>query len=175
MMKSLIPAALIAASLTAAPALAANADSTAVEGSYLLVQTNDSQRVLALNPGGVASLISQGQQVRGYTSGLGSWQMTGPDTVRADIIDFNALDEQGDGEGTTHSVFELTFSGLVDGKFSNVTGAFSGKAFAKGQNPLTDNAQPVRTFGTEFQGTRIGFDVSTADYQQDDETLMVIV
>ncbi|WP_419906825.1 hypothetical protein [Hoeflea sp.] len=156
-MKTLLPAAVMAASLATAPAaLAATGESTAIDGTYLLVQANDSQRVLALNPGGAASLISQGQQVRGYTSGLGSWTMTGPDSARATIIDFNAPENTADGNGASQIVFDLSFSDANDGQFQNVTGHFSGQVFARGQNPLSADDQPARTFGTRFDGMRIG-------------------
>lgn len=157
MMKSLIPAAVLATALAAAPvAMAATNDSTSVDGTYLLVQTNDSQRVLALKPGGTASLVSQGQQVRGYTSGLGAWEMTGPDSARATIIDFNDPAFEPDADGASQLVFDLTFTGEADGRFQNVSGQFSGKAFAKGDNPLAKDSQPVRSFGTSFEGMRIG-------------------
>ena len=157
MMKTLIPAAVMAGSLAAAPvALAANTDGTAVEGTYLLVQPNESQRVLALNPGGAVNLVSQGQQVRGYTSGLGAWKMTGPDSARATIIDFNDPETETGSTGASHIVYDLTFSDEVDGQFQNVTGHFSGEAFAKGQNPLTDDVQPARNFANQFDGMRIG-------------------
>ncbi|MEM6460736.1 MAG: hypothetical protein AAF724_02350 [Pseudomonadota bacterium] len=178
MIKSLFPVAVMATALAAAPAaLATENDSTAVEGTYLLVQPNDSQRALALNPGGVASLISQGQQVRGYTSGLGSWQMTGPDTARANIIDFNPIGAADDGNGASHSVFELSFSDKVDGKFRNLSGQFSGKAFDRGQNPLNDDAEPARMFSNEVEGSRIGVDRSGEDQGQlyDNSPMMVVI
>ncbi|MES0880666.1 hypothetical protein [Roseibium sp. SCP14] len=157
MMKTLVPAALMAGSLVAAPvALAANSDNTAIEGTYLLVQPNTSQRVLALKPGGTVSLISQGQQVRGYTSGLGSWKMTGPDSARATIIDFNHPEIETGDDGATQIVYDLTFSDEVDGQFQSVTGQFTGQSFAKGQNPLANDAKPARTFGNRFDGMRIG-------------------
>ena len=90
--------------------MAATNDSTSVDGTYLLVQTNDSQRVLALKPGGTASLVSQGQQVRGYTSGLGAWEMTGPDSARATIIDFNDPAFEPEANGASQLVFDLTFT-----------------------------------------------------------------
>lgn len=157
MMKTLLPAAVLATTLAAAPvALAASNDSTAIEGTYLLVQPNESQRVLALNPGGSVNLVSQGQQVRGYTSGLGSWKMTGPDTARAAIIDFNDPETTADGNGASQIVYDLTFSGETDGQFQSVTGQFSGQAFAKGKNPLAEDVQPARKFSNRFDGMRIG-------------------
>ncbi len=157
MMKSLLPVAVMATSLAAAPvALAANSDSTAIDGTYLLVQANESQRVLALKPGGAVSLISQGQQVRGYTSGLGSWKMTGPDSARATILDFNDPEDKTGGDGASRIVFDLTFSDEIDGRFQNVSGEYSGQAFAKGKNPLAEDSQPSRTFSTTFEGMRVG-------------------
>ena len=157
MMKALLPAAFIATALAAAPAaLAATSDTTAIEGTYLLIQPNESQRVLSLNPGGAVSLVSQGQQVRGYTSGLGSWKMTGPDSARAAIIDFNDPAASDGNNGASQIVYELTFSDEVEGQFQSVTGQFSGQAFAKGQNPLADNAEPARTFRNQFDGMRVG-------------------
>lgn len=156
MLKSLLPAAVMATTLAAAPAaLAANNDSTAIQGTYLLVQPNESQRILALNPGGSVNLVSQGQQVRGYTSGLGSWKMTGPDTARAAIIDFNDPETTG-GNGASQIVYDLTFSDETDGQFQTVTGQFSGQAYIKGQNPLAGDIEPARKFGNRFDGMRIG-------------------
>ncbi|MEO0977217.1 MAG: hypothetical protein AAFY24_08165 [Pseudomonadota bacterium] len=156
MMKTLLPAAILAGALTAAPAaFAANTDTTAMEGTYLLVQPNESQRLLALNPGGSVSLVSQGQQVRGYTSGLGTWEMTGPDSARAAIIDFNDPARESDSNGASQIVYELNFSGENNGRFESVAGSFTGKAFAKGQNPLADDAKPSRRFANQFDGTRI--------------------
>ena len=157
MMKSLLPAAAMTMSLAAAPlALAADGGIAAMTGTYLLTQPNESQRVIALKPGGGASMVSQGQHVRGYTSGLGTWQMTGPDSARAAIIDFNDPVDTDDGNGASHSVYDLTFSDAVGGRFQAVTGAFEGKAFARGQNPLGGDTAPMRTFGNQFDGLRIG-------------------
>lgn len=157
MMKTLLPAAVVATALVAAPvALAATNDSTSVEGTYLLVQPNESQRVLALNPGGSVNLVSQGQQVRGYTSGLGTWEMTGPDTVRAAIIDFNNPQTESGSDGASHIVYDLTFSDEVDGQYQTIAGQFTGQGFAKGQNPIAGDAEPVRKFGNSFNGMRLG-------------------
>ena len=158
MMKSLLPAALVASTMAIAPSAmaASSTDSTAIDGTYLLVQNNESQRVLALKPGGSASLISQGQQVRGYTSGLGAWALTGPDSARVTIIDFNDPADAVNGNGASQLVFDMAFSDVVDGQFQSVSGHLSGKAFAKGQNPLAEDALPARTFGTRFDGMRVG-------------------
>lgn len=157
MMKALLPAAFVASTLAIAPsALAASTDSSAIDGTYLLIQENESQRVLALKPGGSASLISQGQQVRGYTSGLGSWAQTGPGSARATIIDFNDPSDEAEGNGASQLVFDLDFSDTVDGQYHSVSGHFSGQAFARGQNPLAADAVPARTFGTRFDGMRVG-------------------
>ena len=147
MLKSLLSAAAMAIALAAAPvALADEHDSTAMKGTYLLTQPNESQRVIALMPGGAVSLVSQGQQVRGYTSGLGTWTMTGADSARAAIIDFNDPEDASGSDGATQIVFDLTFSDAVSGQFQTVTGSFEGKAFARGQNPLTGDNEPTRTF-----------------------------
>ncbi|MEM9107678.1 MAG: hypothetical protein AAGC96_18705 [Pseudomonadota bacterium] len=160
MMKALLPAAFVASTLAIAPAAMAattnNTDTTAIDGTYLLIQDNEAQRVLALKPGGSASLISQGQQVRGYTSGLGSWAMTGPDSARVTVIDFNDPANEADGNGASQIVFDLIFSDAVDGQFHSVSGHFSGQVFARGQNPLAADALPARTFGTRFDGMRVG-------------------
>ncbi|WP_305988916.1 hypothetical protein [Roseibium sp. MMSF_3544] len=156
MLKSLLPAAFMATALVAAPAaLAASNDATAIEGTYLLMQPNESQRVLALNPGGAVNLISQGQQVRGYTSGLGTWEMTGPETARATIIDFNNPGTEISGNGASQITYDLTFSDEADGRFQSVSGHFAGQAFAKGQNPLAGDSEPARTFKNTFDGSRI--------------------
>ena len=127
----------------------------AVEGAYLLIQENDSQRVLSFTRGGTVSEVGSGEQRRGYTSGLGTWEQTGPNQVVARIIDFNFDLDSGAPTGTALIVYTLTFEGLEQGRFQRFSGSFSGQQFALGQNPLNPTEPAVRSFGRAFTGQRI--------------------
>ncbi|MCP4317907.1 MAG: hypothetical protein GY789_18270 [Hyphomicrobiales bacterium] len=150
----LIPA--MAAALAFSPAaLAANTNSTTIDGAYLLQQSDERQRVLSFERGGTVSQISDQQNAVGFTSGLGTWTKTGQGSARASIVDFNHPNNAADGHGASMIVYDLTFSDPVDGKYQNVTGYFSGQAFDAGQNPLSSHEPHVRSFGTRFEGARI--------------------
>ena len=99
--------------------------------------------------------MGSGEQRRGYTSGLGAWEQTGPNQIAARIIDFNFDRDSGDPTGTALTVYTLTFEGLEQGRFERFSGNFSGQQFALGQNPLNPSEPPVRSFGREFIGQRI--------------------
>jgi len=127
----------------------------AVEGAYLLIQDSGSQRVLSFTRGGIVSELASGQQLRGYTSGLGAWEQTGPNQIVARVIDFNFDRDSGARTGTSLNVYTLTFEGLDQGRFERFSGSFSGQQFALGQNPLKPTEPSVRSFGTTFTGQRI--------------------
>ncbi len=127
----------------------------AMEGAYLLQQTNKNQRVLTLDADGTASVISQGQAVVGYTTGKGSWEQTGPKEARAVVVDFTYNEYRGAAPGPGVTVYDVTFNGKTDGKFEGLAGSLSGKQFASGENPFTTRQEPSRTWGTDFKGERI--------------------
>ncbi|MEX3010429.1 hypothetical protein [Hoeflea sp. TYP-13] len=152
---TLMSSALAVALLGAGPALAA--DSTTFEGSYLLVQDNAHKRVLSFAPGGNVSQVSDQEASIGFTAGLGTWTPTGPDTVRAVVINFNHdIKETDGGDGATRVVYDLTFSDLQDGKYRSLAGSYAGESFDEGQNPVAATQQPVHTFAADFIGQRIG-------------------
>ncbi|MEX3010430.1 hypothetical protein [Hoeflea sp. TYP-13] len=148
----MIPA--MAAALAFSPAALA-ANSTAIDGAYLLRQSDERQRVLSIEQGGTVSQISDQQNTVGFTSGLGTWTKTGPGSARASIVDFNHPENAADGQGAAMIVYDLTFSKPVDGKYQKVTGYFTGQAYNAGQNPQSPDEPHVRSFGTRFEGTRI--------------------
>ncbi|WP_421725999.1 hypothetical protein [Bauldia sp.] len=127
----------------------------AVEGAYLLIHDNDFQRVLSFTRGGTVSEVGSGEQHNSYTSGLGSWQQTGPNQVVATIVDFNFDRDSGAPTGTARTVYTLTFEGLEQGKFQRFSGRSSGEQFAFGQNPFDPSEPPIRAFGQGFTGQRI--------------------
>lgn len=127
----------------------------AVEGAFLLTQDNGSQRVIALTRGGTVSTVASGEQRGGYTSGLGTWEMTGSDSIVARIIDFNFDRDSGTPIGTAMSVYTLKFDGLEQGRYDRFSGSFAGQQFAIGQDPLNPTEPPVRSFGRSFTGQRI--------------------
>lgn len=126
-----------------------------IEGSYLLIQEDGYQRVLSIDGGGTASVISSLQASIGFTTGQGSWAQSGRGTATARIVDFSLAGPAGTPAGPTLSVYELTFSEPVEGKFTRVSGALNGQQFAHGDNPLKPSKPVVRSFGMAFQGERI--------------------
>jgi len=141
--------------LSASGVRAADDLAIAIEGSYLLIQDDEYQRVLAFDRGGTVSQVSEQQPLLGFTSGEGAWEQTGPDTVIARVVDFNFSLDDGKPTGTSLIVYTLTLSELVSGKYQQVTGTFAGKNFAVGQNPLNPAEPPAREFGMGFTGQRI--------------------
>lgn len=127
----------------------------AVEGAYLMLQTNDVQRVIAFTACGTVSIVGSGGQNRGYTSGLGAWEQTGRNQVTARIVDFNFDPDTGTPLGSALVTYTLNFEDLEDGAFQRLSGRFAGEQFAVGQNPLDPTEDPVRTFGRELTGQRI--------------------
>ena len=154
-MKRLISAVCLVLALGLPTARADDSMAIAVEGAYLLIQDNDIQRVLSFTRGGTVSEVGSGEQRRSYTSGLGTWEQTGPKKVVARIIDFNFDRGSGDPTGTALKTYTLVFEGLKQGRFQRVSGRFSGQQFAFGQNPLNPTEPPLRSFGRELKGQRI--------------------
>lgn len=126
-----------------------------VEGSYLLFQTDGYQRILSFEPSGNVSQVSDQQMIEGFTVGQGTWVQQEPGRVSAKIVDFTFSLEDGKPIGPSLIVFDLTFSDPVSGIFQNVSGAYRGKQFATGQNPLDPDTAASLEFGIDFTGQRI--------------------
>ncbi len=131
---------------------------TAMQGSYLLFQNDKYQRVLSLGAGGVAQQVSEEETVVGFTSGQGNWAATGTNTANVKIIDFTYNLGDGKPVGPTVTVFELRFADQANGKFQKVEGVFNGAQHARGQDVLTTESQPLRTYRVRFSGQRITTD-----------------
>jgi hypothetical protein len=113
-------------------------DSTAIvfEGAYLLIQDDNFQRILSLDRAGTITQVSDQEPLFGFTAGLGAWQQTGPESVRARVIDFSYEVDGGKPLGPALIIYDLTFSDLVAGKYQTVSA-------------------PIRSFGIAFKGQRI--------------------
>ena len=127
----------------------------AFEGAYLLIQDDKFQRILSLDRAGTITQVSDQEPLLGFTGGLGAWQQTGPESVRARVIDFSYEGEEGKPTGPALIIYDLTFSDLVNGKYQKVSGLYAGEQFAPGQDPLNPSEPPIRTFGIAFKGQRI--------------------
>lgn len=145
----------ILVAMTATGVRAADDLARAIEGSYLLIQDDEYQRVLSFDRGGTVSQVSEQQPLLGFTSGQGAWEQTGPDTVVARVIDFNFGLDDGKPTGASLIVYTLTFSEPLSGNYQQITGTYAGKNFAVGQNPLNPAEPPAREFGIGFTGQRI--------------------
>jgi hypothetical protein len=148
-------ACLLLALATAGGLAAEERDSAAFEGVYLLVQHDGYQRTLSLEPGGIASQVSDQEALLGYSGAQGAWRLTGPERARVRLIDFSHETEGGQPLGPALIVYDLSFAELASGKYRKVSGRFAGKQYAAGQNPLNPTEPPVRSFGVAFQGQRI--------------------
>lgn len=136
----------------------------AVQGSYLLLQEDGFKRILSFYRGGNVISVSDQQADYGFTSGQGAWKRIGESEVTATVIDFSHSTESGSPLGSSLIVYMLTLSDkeareTEDGdrvqEFQSVTGAYSGKQFAFGQNPIAPTERPIREFGIGFTGQRI--------------------
>ena len=113
-MKALKPcSSLLLLVMAAGAATATNQSSISMEGSYLLIQENRYQRARSLASGGVAHQES----VIGFTSGLGAWEQTGPDTAVVRVLDFAFTFGDGKQIGPAVIRYKLTFSDQVDGRY----------------------------------------------------------
>lgn len=136
----------------------------AVEGAYLLVQEDEFQRILSFERTGNVASVSDQQASYGFTSGQGAWKRTGQSEVTATLVDFSYSIEDGSALGPSLIVYVMTFSDEVAPgpddwdrarKFQTVTGSYSGKQYAFGQNPLAPTEPATREFGIGFVGQRI--------------------
>jgi len=134
---------------------ASDRDALEIEGSYILIYENGYQRVLSFDRSGNVVEASDLESVYGFTSGVGAWEQTGPDSAKARIIDFNYNRESGAPTGPSISEFDFTFGDLVQGKYQTFTGKSSGKQYEVGQDPLAPTKDPLREFGRPFKGKRI--------------------
>lgn len=125
------------------------------EGSYLLTQDDGYHRIISIDGGGTASIVSNQQALIGFTTGQGAWEQTSSSTAVARIIDFSLDTKVGTPVGPSMATYQLTFSDKVDGKFTKVRGTYNGQQFAGGDNPLNPSKPAVRSYGIAFQGERI--------------------
>lgn len=145
----------VVVALTAAAAGATDRLAIAVEGSYLLLQDDNYQRILTFDRGGNVSQVSDQQPLLGFTVGQGAWEQTGPDSVTAKVVDFAYDPKDGHLIGPSVIVYSLTFGDQASGAYQTVTGSYAGEQYAEGQNPLDPTDPPISTFGIEFKGQRI--------------------
>lgn len=155
MKSNLLCVCLLAVSLTGGSAFAEEVSSQAMEGSYLLLEDNGYQRVISLGPGGIARQVSAEQTVVGFTAGQGAWKATGTDSAKVRIVDFTYNTGDGKPIGPSVAVFELRFADQKDGLFQRLSGLLDGAQHATGQNVLSSDVQPLRTYRTRFSGQRI--------------------
>jgi hypothetical protein len=141
--------------VSAIEASASDRDAIEVEGSYILYLQNDRQRLLSFDRGGNVIDVSDLEAVYGFTTGVGAWHQTGPDSATARVIDFNFDVDSGEPTGPALIMYDLTFGDLVQGKYQTVTGSLSGRQYEPGQDPLAPTKEPTRTFENTFAGKRI--------------------
>jgi hypothetical protein len=134
---------------------ASDRDALEIEGSYVLYQDDGYQRVLSFDRSGNVVLASDLEGAYGFTSGIGAWEHTGPDSAKARIVDFNYNREAGAPTGPAIADYEFTFGDLVQGKYQTFTGSLSGKQYEVGQDPLAPTKEAIREFGVPFKGKRI--------------------
>jgi hypothetical protein len=142
-------------SLGAIAAGASDRDALEVEGSYVLYQQDGNQRALSFDRSGNVTQASDLETVVGFTSGVGAWEQTGPDSVTARIVDFTFDIDTGKPMGPAIVEYDLTFGDLVQGKYQTVTGSISGGQYDVGQDPLAPTKAPYRDFRYTFEGKRI--------------------
>jgi hypothetical protein len=133
----------------------ADRSAIAIEGAYLLVQDDGFERIISFERGGNATHVSNQQSLIGFTTGKGAWKEIGPGRVRARVIDFNFNQANGEPMGSAVIIYELTFTGLKDGRYQSVGGSLTGEQYTAGQNPLSPTEAPARKFGIGFKGQRI--------------------
>jgi hypothetical protein len=136
-------------------ASASDRDALEIEGSYVLYQDDDHQRVLSFDRSGNVVQASDLETVVGFTSGVGAWEQTGPDTATARIINFNFDVDTGQPMGSAVVNYDLTFGDLVQGRYQTVAGDVWGGQYDVGQDPLTPTKPPYREFRYAFEGKRI--------------------
>lgn len=136
-------------------AVAGDGDALEIEGSYVLYQNDGHQRVLSFDRSGNVVQASELETVVGFSSGLGAWEQTGPDSATARIVNFNFDLDTGSPMGPAIVEYDLTFGDLVQGKYQTVTGSISGGQYDVGQDPLALAKEPYREFRYTFEGKRI--------------------
>jgi hypothetical protein len=139
----------------AANAVAADRSTSEIEGTYLLTQKDQYQRLLSFDGAGIVTQVSDQEPTLGFTSGRGEWTLAGADKVKATVVDFSYDLNDGSPIGPAVIVYELVFSDLQAGKYQKVEGSFAGKQFVTGQDPLNPSETPMGTFGIGFEGRRI--------------------
>jgi hypothetical protein len=143
-----------------------------IAGTYLLFQEPPEdpdflfklKRIVTITEDGSFFSVSQ-EQFFGFTDGQGPWKRSGIREITARIIDFDFNVTEGDDKpfgtptGVTRVVFTITFTQLVDGKFQEVNGTFSGETFAPGEDPLHPSPDSIKaSFKGAFTGQRVTVD-----------------
>lgn len=158
-MKTILAGACVAIlALGSVAAVASDRDALEIEGSYVLYQESDNLRVISFDRSGNVVVAATLESVYGFTTGVGAWEQTGPDSAKARIIDFNFSRDTGQPTGPGITDYEFTFGDLVQGKYQTFTGTTSGRQYDAGQDPLAPTGDPTRDFGTTFTGKRITAD-----------------
>jgi len=103
--------------LSAVAAGASDRDALEIEGSYVLYQADGYQRVLSFDRSGNVVQSSDLESAYGFTSGVGAWEQSGPDSAKARIVDFNFNRDTGQPTGPAITEYEFTFGDLVQGKY----------------------------------------------------------
>jgi len=141
----------------AAPAseLIDDAFAKALEGTYVLFEKEGFQRLLSFSRGGNVTQVSNQEKSIGYTSGLGSWKRTGADHIRARVIDFEFDLDEGTPTGVALVDFDITLSKEASTQYQALSGTYSVRSYATGQNPLSPSEAPGRTYNEAFTGYRV--------------------
>lgn len=135
--------------------LDADAFTRAVEGTYILFQNDGSQRALSFFRGRNVVQVSGQEKFFGYTSGLGSWMRTGAHHIKARVIDFEFDRNEDTPTGVALVDFDITLSEEVGTQYQALSGTFSVRSYAAGQDPQRPTELPIRTFSDSFTGSRV--------------------
>jgi hypothetical protein len=156
-MKRLVPVLCFLYVVIYAGSTQAQEQAIAIEGTYLLLQSDKYQRVLSFDRGGNVAQVSDQQTLEGFTEGRGAWKQTGEHTVQAQVIDFAYDLKSGKRIGPSLIIYNLTFTDLESGHYQKITGSYSGKVFPVGENPLAPKKPAIQSFGIGFEGERLSF------------------
>ena len=154
-MKRLVPVLCLLCAVIYAGSTRAEEQAIAIEGTYLLLQSDMYQRVLSFDRGGNVAQVSDQQTLIGFTVGRGAWKQTGKNTVQARVIDFAFDLTSGKRIGPSLITYNLTFTDLESGHYQKISGSYSGKVFPVGENPLAPKKPAIQSFGIEFKGKRV--------------------
>jgi hypothetical protein len=145
----------LASSAAPASELDDDAFAKALEGTYILFEKDGFQRVLSFSRGGNVTQVSNQEKSIGYTSGLGTWKRTGADHIRARVIDFEFDLDEGAPTGVAVVDFDITLSKEALAQYQALSGRYSVRSYATGQDPLSPSEAPRRTHNEAFTGSRV--------------------